>query len=636
MEANWGNLFARAKATVATVADSIAESLTVEHEAPTAEQQQHQRAPAPASGGGGSGPSTSGGAASDVFDRVKLTLDRVKSSALNSYQGSVAAAAARGAAEGDGPRIGPPPDILDRIKQELGASVINLHKLRSLAIYGVPDRDLRTIVWKLLLGYLPPSPEEWPATLAQRRTQYRVFCDELMLCKTRVSTGEPRWQAEERLAAEAAHKEEKAAAAAAAGAAAGAAGAAGAGAAAAASAAGADAAASAGADAGASSSGAGGADTAAGAAANATGAAAIAADADAGADAGASSSGAVTAAGAATNAAGAAAADAAADAASGSGADAASGSGAAGAAAAPAPTAAPAAPAADAAAAAAARQHHSRGGGGDRHPPPTYPPIRSCSQLECKDVTDADHPLSVEQGSEWNTFFQDSEVMLQVERDVLRTQPTMEFFTGETPEAETHREELKRCLFMYAKLNPGLRYIQGMNELIAPLYYLFRNDSDDQARQDAEADTFWCFMELISESRDHFCAALDNTSSGIKATLARLMVMLRHHDEALWRHVEVTCQVDPQFYAFRWVTLLLSQEFALQDIYRIWDMILSDPRGRSDCLLRVCTAMVLHVRDILMKGDFTVIMKTLQRFPPVDINVILHKASLLPPLPDDH
>ena len=35
-----------------------------------------------------------------------------------------------------------------------------------------------------------------------------------------------------------------------------------------------------------------------------------------------------------------------------------------------------------------------------------------------------------------------------------------------------------------------------------------------------------------------------------------------------------TSQVDPQFYAFRWITLLLSQEFAFPDLLRIWDTIL--------------------------------------------------------------
>lgn len=54
---------------------------------------------------------------------------------------------------------------------------------------------------------------------------------------------------------------------------------------------------------------------------------------------------------------------------------------------------------------------------------------------------------------------------------------------------------------MYAKLNPGLRYIQGMNELLAPLYYLFRTDPDRTSARYAEADTFYCFVDLISEFR---------------------------------------------------------------------------------------------------------------------------------------
>jgi hypothetical protein len=52
-------------------------------------------------------------------------------------------------------------------------------------------------------------------------------------------------------------------------------------------------------------------------------------------------------------------------------------------------------------------------------------------------------------------------------------------------------QEMRRALFMYAKLNPGLRYIQGMNELIAPLYYLFKNDPDPHVQAYAEADVFW-------------------------------------------------------------------------------------------------------------------------------------------------
>jgi hypothetical protein len=69
-------------------------------------------------------------------------------------------------------------------------------------------------------------------------------------------------------------------------------------------------------------------------------------------------------------------------------------------------------------------------------------------------------------------------------------------------------QEMKRALFIFAKLNPGLQYVQGMNELLAPLYYHFRMDSNRDAAADAEADAFYCFMDIISEFRDNFCQQL--------------------------------------------------------------------------------------------------------------------------------
>lgn len=107
----------------------------------------------------------------------------------------------------------------------------------------------------------------------------------------------------------------------------------------------------------------------------------------------------------------------------------------------------------------------------------------------------------------------------------------------------TFAQEMQRALFLYAKLNPGLRYIQGMNELLAPLYYAFSRDCDGAAAANAECDAFFCFVELISEFRDHFCQQLDNSQSGIRATIERLQQLLRLHDHQLWYHLHQANQV---------------------------------------------------------------------------------------------
>ena len=37
---------------------------------------------------------------------------------------------------------------------------------------------------------------------------------------------------------------------------------------------------------------------------------------------------------------------------------------------------------------------------------------------------------------------------------------------------EAHWEVVERMLFLFAKLNPGQGYVQGMNEIIGPIYYV--------------------------------------------------------------------------------------------------------------------------------------------------------------------
>jgi hypothetical protein len=60
------------------------------------------------------------------------------------------------------------------------------------------------------------------------------------------------------------------------------------------------------------------------------------------------------------------------------------------------------------------------------------------------------------------------------------------------------------------------------------------------------------------------------------------------------------------------------------------DAILCHPGGRRECLLRLCVAMLLNIKLQLMAGDFATCMKTLQRYPPVDVEVITRIAFQLP------
>lgn len=143
----------------------------------------------------------------------------------------------------------------------------------------------------------------------------------------------------------------------------------------------------------------------------------------------------------------------------------------------------------------------------------------------------------------------------------------------------------------------------------------------------AEADTFFCFTNLMAEIRDNFIKSLDDSQCGITYKMEKVYSTLKDKDVELYLKLQEQ-NIKPQFFAFRWLTLLLSQEFLLPDVIRIWDSLFADD-NRFDFLLLVCCAMLILIREQLLEGDFTVNMRLLQDYPSTDVCQILQKAKEL-------
>ncbi|XP_008792039.1 TBC domain-containing protein C1952.17c-like isoform X4 [Phoenix dactylifera] len=192
--------------------------------------------------------------------------------------------------------------------------------------------------------------------------------------------------------------------------------------------------------------------------------------------------------------------------------------------------------------------------------------------LSRQKVFNGDHPLSLGNDSIWYRYFKDAEIVGQIDRDLERTHPDIEFFSGDISQSKRNRGAMRNILLLFTKLNPAIGYVQGMNEVLAPLYYVLNTDPNEQNA------------------------------------------------------------VNPQFYAFRWITLLLTQEFEFHCIMRIWDCLLSNPLGVQEMLLRVCCAMLVCARHELLKGDFTSNLKLLQHYPEIDLDYLLDTAHHLTPI----
>jgi len=167
-----------------------------------------------------------------------------------------------------------------------------------------------------------------------------------------------------------------------------------------------------------------------------------------------------------------------------------------------------------------------------------------------------------------------------------------------------------------------------MNEILGPIYYLFAIDQNKECAENAEADAFFCFTNLMSEIMDVFCKTLDTSSMGIHNRMKQYHALLKIVDRELWNNLQEK-QLSAEFYSFRWLTLLLSQEFELPDVMRLWDTLFSDP-NRFDFVLYLCCAMAIHIRGDLLKNDFAESLKLLQDYPKsADANELIKTAKNL-------
>ncbi|XP_039593542.1 TBC1 domain family member 5 isoform X1 [Polypterus senegalus] len=272
------------------------------------------------------------------------------------------------------------------------------------------------------------------------------------------------------------------------------------------------------------------------------------------------------------------------------------------------------------------------------------------------------NPLSQDEGSLWNRFFQDKELRAMVQQDVLRTFPEMQYF-----QQDSVRNMLTDILFCYARENEQLLYKQGMHELLAPIVFILH--CDHQAFQHAsetahsseemktllnpeyhEHDAYAMFSQLMETAEPWFSSFERELRKGkeemitsipfarpqdtgpsvaIVAKVNRIQdQLLKKHDIELYMHLN-RLEIAPQIYGIRWVRLLFGREFLLQDLLILWDALFADSIT-LDLVDYIFVAMLLYIRDVLIASNYQTCLGLLMHYPPIgDIHALLHKALFL-------
>ncbi|XP_058513212.1 TBC1 domain family member 5 isoform X2 [Ochotona princeps] len=272
------------------------------------------------------------------------------------------------------------------------------------------------------------------------------------------------------------------------------------------------------------------------------------------------------------------------------------------------------------------------------------------------------NPLSQDEGSLWNKFFQDKELRSMIEQDVKRTFPEMQFF-----QQENVRKILTDVLFCYARENEQLLYKQGMHELLAPIVFTLHCDhqaflhasESAQPRQEMktllnpeylEHDAYAMFSQLMETAEPWFSTFEHDGHKGKETLMTPIPFarpqdlgptiaivtkvnqiqdhLLKKHDIELYMHLN-RLEIAPQIYGLRWVRLLFGREFPLQDLLVVWDALFAD--GLSLSLVDyIFLAMLLYIRDALISSNYQTCLGLLMQYPLIgDVHSLILKALFL-------
>lgn len=215
-----------------------------------------------------------------------------------------------------------------------------------------------------------------------------------------------------------------------------------------------------------------------------------------------------------------------------------------------------------------------------------------------------------DKGCHWTKF---ASRQSGIEKDVHRTDRKLSFFKEDNCE---NLKKLSDILTTYAFFNFDLGYVQGMNDLLAPILYVMEN----------EADAFWCFKGLMDIMGPNF----HKDQVGMHNQLKQFGNIIQIMDVGLYEHLKRMDCLN-LFFCYRWLLINFKREFSFFSIQRIWEVIWSNYQT-ADFHLFIALAMLLKKRDQIISNrmDFDEILKILNDAAEThDVEQVLTEAEYL-------
>ncbi|KAJ4287687.1 GTPase activating protein [Kalmusia sp. IMI 367209] len=147
-----------------------------------------------------------------------------------------------------------------------------------------------------------------------------------------------------------------------------------------------------------------------------------------------------------------------------------------------------------------------------------------------------------------------------------------------------HLEQMKDMLLTYNEYNKDLGYVQGMSDLLAPIYAVMQDD----------AIAFWGFVGFMDRMERNFL----RDQSGMRKQLLTLDHLVQLMDPKLYVHLQSADSTN-FFFFFRMLLVWYKREFEWADILRLWESLWTDYLS-SNFHIFIALAILEKHRDVIM------------------------------------
>ncbi|KAK8894638.1 hypothetical protein M9Y10_023075 [Tritrichomonas musculus] len=191
-----------------------------------------------------------------------------------------------------------------------------------------------------------------------------------------------------------------------------------------------------------------------------------------------------------------------------------------------------------------------------------------------------------------------------------------------------HVRRLERLLYIFGSLNVSLYYMQGFNELIAPLYYAIvcAKQLFDDNLDFVEAIAFQCFQQLMTgTSIQEFYMTQDDSS----IIHNRMRIYQQKFNKILPDISQKLnyLSIEPIQYAYKWINLLFAQEHLMPTLLIVWDSLFAHFDDLMNYCYYVAISRVFECADKIQIDDFTATLESIQHIDIQNIYKVLKRAN---------